>query len=93
MNVPSLFKLLAVCSLGFIASGCAPMIAGGMNASLTDSAVADKTAAYFGTSPNKVAVTAISKGALTTAYQTTYLGKLYNCTIYYGEVTCKQPGV
>lgn len=76
-----------------IFTGCAPMISGAMNASLNEKDVSTKTAAYFGTQEQKINITNLNKGALQTSYKATYKKTLYNCTIYYGEVSCKQPGV
>lgn len=73
-------------------SACAPMVSGVMNASIDDQAVHEKTAKHFGVSRENVAISSIEKGALSTAYQARVTGRLYNCTIYYGEVKCAQPG-
>lgn len=75
-----------------LTSGCAPMISGAMNATVTDDVVFEKTAKYFGVSHNEIKITSIDKGVLETSYQVRYAGKFYNCSIYYGSVTCKQPG-
>lgn len=83
---------LAAAASGLLLAGCAPMISGVMNATTTDADVATKTAAYFGAKPEQIKITNINKQALATDYQTTYKGVLYNCTIYYGAVTCKKPG-
>jgi hypothetical protein len=68
------------------------MVSGAMNVNVTPDVVAEKTTKYFGASRGAVRISNIEKGALSTAYQARYGGNLYNCTIYYGEVTCKQPG-
>lgn len=85
-----------ICSVIFSAmfflSGCAPLLSGAMNAGVDEKAVVEKTAKYFGTSTNNLQVSNIDKGALTTSYQVRYSGNLYNCTIYYGDVNCQQPG-
>lgn len=73
-------------------SGCAPIISGAMNTMIDENAVFEKTAKYFGANRKDISISSIEKGALATSYQTRYSGKLYNCTVYYGEVTCKQPG-
>lgn len=73
-------------------SGCAPIISGTMNMSVTEDVVWDKTSKYFGTNRKNLTITQIEKHALATSYQTKYKGKLYNCSIYYGEVQCKEPG-
>jgi hypothetical protein len=73
-------------------SGCAPMISGAMNTMVDENVVFERTAKYFGTTRKDITITSIEKGALSTTYQTRFEGKLYNCSIYYGEVTCKQPG-
>jgi hypothetical protein len=81
---------IAVFCLGL--TGCAPIISGVMNATVTDDVVLEKTSKYFGVSRNEIKVSSIEKGALATAYKTKYAGKLYNCSIYYGNVDCKLPG-
>lgn len=73
-------------------TACAPMISGVMNATTTEADVTTKTAAYFGAKPEQIKITGLTKHALATDYQTTYKGVLYNCTLYYGSVTCKKPG-
>lgn len=85
-------RMIVVAASLVLMSGCAPLISGAMNAGVDDKAVAEKTAKYFGTSAQKLSISSVEKGALTTSYQARYAGKLYNCTIYYGEVDCKQPG-
>lgn len=82
---------IAVATL-LLVGGCAPMISGAMNLSVTDAVVEEKTAKYFGASPKDITISGIEKRALATVYQARYLGKLYNCQVYYGEVICKQPG-
>lgn len=85
----SFFALVSVFSL----SGCAPLVSGAMNASLSDEDVVVKTADYFGAQQKSIKVSNIEKGALTTNYKVNYKNTLYNCSIYYGSVTCKKPGV
>lgn len=72
--------------------GCAPMVSGAMNIVVTEDVVIQKTAKYFGVERKDIVVSSIEKGALATSYQTRHGSKFYNCTIYYGEVNCKQPG-
>lgn len=78
--------------LVFFISGCAPLISASMNAGVTDEVVVTKTADYFGVTQDEIEVSRIEKGTLATAYKTMYKGNLYNCSIYYGDVTCKVPG-
>ena len=91
MKIRNTLTLLAAASTALL-TACAPMISGVMNASTTDADVAAKTAAYFAAKPEQIKITNINKQALATDYQTTYKGVLYNCTLYYGSVTCKKPG-
>lgn len=91
MNIHRAISFGAAASMLFL-TGCAPMISGVMNATTTESDVATKTADYFGAKPDQIKIANINKQALSTNYQTTYKGKLYNCTLYYGAVTCKKPG-
>lgn len=72
-------------------TGCAPMMSGAMNVNMSEDLAATKTASYFGASKGDIVVSQFDKSALTSAWKATYQGKLYNCSIYYGEVTCKQP--
>jgi hypothetical protein len=74
-------------------SACAPLISGTMNLATTDAAVVQKTALYFGVSERDISISHIDKGVLATNYQARHGGKFYNCQIYYGAVTCKQPGL
>lgn len=73
-------------------SGCAPMVSGAMNTMVDENMVFEKTAKYFGVTRKEIIISSINKEALQTTYQTKYAGNLYNCWIYYGEVTCKKPG-
>jgi hypothetical protein len=73
-------------------NGCAPIISGAMNASTTEADVVNKTVAYFGAKPDEIQISNIEKHALDTTYKAVYRGVLYNCSIYYGAVNCKQPG-
>jgi ABC-type glycerol-3-phosphate transport system substrate-binding protein len=79
---------IAVLSL----TACAPMISGVMNAATTDQDVIEKTAKYFNAPGQDIKITGIEKKALSTDYKVNYRGKNYNCFVYYGDVTCKQPG-
>ena len=87
----SALVFLATMALTFI-TGCAPMISGAMNMSTDNTAVYDKTIKYFGAARKDIVISEIEKGMLSTDYKVKYAGKLYNCSIYYGEVDCKQPG-
>jgi hypothetical protein len=73
-------------------AGCAPMLSGVMNSSVTNETIMAKTTDYFGVSRKEIIITKIKKSALSTSYKTKYNGKNYNCTIYYGAVSCKEPG-
>ncbi len=73
-------------------SACAPMISGAMNAAITNQDVIDKTAKYFNVSSRDIKITDIEKNALSTDYKVGFKGKIYNCWVYYGDVSCKQPG-
>lgn len=79
---------LAMASL----TACAPMISGAMNATTTDQDVIEKTAKYFNAPSQELTITEIEKKALSTDYKVRYKGKNYNCWVYYGDVSCKQPG-
>jgi hypothetical protein len=88
----SIAKFIALSAAALGLSACAPLISGTMNLATTDADVAHKTARYFGVTEQELAISHIEKGVLVTNYQTRHAGKFYNCTIYYGEVACKQPG-
>lgn len=90
--LPALRALTTAVAAAFLFTGCAPIISGAMNIAATDEVVIEKTAKYFGAAKKEIVVTGIEKGALATAYNTKFRGKFYNCSLYYGEVTCKQPG-
>ena len=91
-HMGSIAKAASITSLAILFSGCAPMISGAMNMSVTPDVVAQKTAKYFSVAESSLQISNIEKQALATSYQVRNAGKLYNCTIYYGEVQCKQPG-
>lgn len=73
-------------------TGCAAVISGTMNATTTDKDLVEKTANYFATTKGKITISAIEKGTFTTSYRAKYSGKIYNCYMQYGGVSCKQPG-
>lgn len=85
-------SMLCACTAMILMTGCAPMLAGVMNASNDEAAVHEKTAKYFGVSTKEITMSSFEKGALSTGYQIRYSGKVYNCYILYGAVSCKQPG-
>lgn len=72
--------------------GCAPILSGAMNATLTEAEALNKTAQYFGKPAAAIKMSDFQKGALDANYKATVDGKLYNCNIYYGAVQCRQPG-
>lgn len=84
--------LVLATSGAFLFNGCAALVSGAMNAGLNDKDITTKTASYFGTKEKNIKITDINKGALSTDYKATYNKTLYNCTIYYGTVSCKKPG-
>jgi len=84
-------SILLICilpSLAFLA-GCAPIISGVMNATTGEKDIVEKTAQHFGVAQSEVIITKIEKGALATTYVAKYAAKTYNCSIYYGDVSCK----
>ena len=85
-------KVIALAVYSVSITGCAPMISGAMNMAVTPNTVQEKTVKYFGAAPSDIQISNIEKNTLATTYQVKYAGKFYNCSIYYGEVTCKQPG-
>lgn len=71
-------------------SACAPMISGAMNAAVTEDSLKAKTADYLGVPAEGVTITSMDKGALSTTYKAQYGDNRYGCTIYYGQLDCKQ---
>ena len=86
-----LISLTAV-AVSLSLSGCAAVLSGAMNGATTDEAVVTKTAAYFGADRAQIKITDINKQLLATSYKATYKGTMYNCSIYYGTVSCGKPG-
>ncbi|WP_157896881.1 peptidoglycan-binding domain-containing protein [Acidovorax carolinensis] len=84
-------KLLIAATLAgaAFASGCAPLVSGAMNAAVDENAIQEKTAKYFAVEPGAFSIFSVEKGALTTAYKVNLEGRIYNCSIYYGDVDCK----
>ncbi|WP_394475123.1 peptidoglycan-binding protein [Ralstonia mannitolilytica] len=71
-------------------SACAPMISGAMNATVSEDSLKAKTADYLGVPAEGVAITSMDKGALSTTYKAQYGDNRYGCSIYYGQIDCKQ---
>ena len=92
MNLSQRLISLTVITATLSLSGCAAVLSGAMNSATTDEAVATKTAAYFGTDRMQVKITDINKQLFATSYKATYKGTMYNCSIYYGTVSCGRPG-
>lgn len=84
-------KIAVLLCLGMV-SGCGPILSATTNSSVTEDSVLADTAKYFGANPKEIKISNYNKGMLGTGYQATYKGTLYNCTIYYGNLTCKKPG-
>ena len=92
MNLSQRLISLTVITATLSLSGCAAVLSGAMNSATTDETVATKTAAYFGTDRMQVTITDINKQLFATSYKATYKGTMYNCSIYYGTVSCGKPG-
>ena len=92
MKKRSVILFATIAGLVNLLSGCAPIISGAMNASVDENAVFEKTAKYFGVPREEITISSIEKKTLSTDYQAKHTGVLYNCTIYYGDVTCTQVG-
>ncbi len=75
-----------------ITCGCAPVISGTMNATVTEEEINTKTMAYFAAAPEDIRIENIESHTLATTFRTYHKDVLYNCRIYYGSVECKQPG-
>lgn len=87
MNKKSAFFTVLIIGSALLA-GCAPIISGAMNATLTEKDILDKTASHFGIPATKLSISDIKNDVLATSYKTRYAGKTYNCSIYYGAVKC-----
>jgi hypothetical protein len=91
IKILSIKAALIVVSLSIL-PGCAPIISGAMNIDTTEGEVKAKTAEYFGVAQSKVNISDYSKNTLNTTWKARVGGKLYNCSLYYGNIDCKQPG-
>lgn len=91
-NVSKAKKLALLCVAAGVMSGCAPMVSGAMNATMSEEAAVAKTATYFGAEPKEIVITQFEKGPLSTSWSARYKGTFYNCSIYYGSVSCTKPG-
>lgn len=91
-----LTERLAQFAIVFLAAsmttGCAPIISGTMNASLDESGIFEKTASHFGVPREKLVIYNVKNDILATSYKAHYASKAYNCSIYYGQVTCEVLG-
>jgi len=92
MNKNTIARFAFILAASTFMAGCAPMISGVMNATTDENSAAEKIASYFGARRENVVITSTDKGLLATTYQVKHAGKIYNCSIYYGQVECKQPG-
>lgn len=92
MNLSQRLISLTVVTAALSLSGCAAVLSGAMNSATTDEAVVTKTAAYFGADRAQIRITDINKQLLATRYKAIYKGTMYNCSIYYGTVSCGKPG-
>jgi len=82
------FACLSVVAVNLTA--CAPILSGAMNATVDESTLKTKTADYLGVSSESVSISAMDKAALSTSYKAQYGDKRFSCTIYYGQVNCRQ---
>lgn len=92
MNKNTFARLALIFAASALMTGCAPIVSGVMNATADENSAAEKIASYFGARRDSVVITSTDKGLLATSYQVKHAGKFYNCSIYYGQVECKQPG-
>ena len=92
MNLSQRLISLTAVTAALSQSGCAAVLSGAMNSATTDEAVVTKTAAYFGADRAQIRITDINKQLLATSYKATYKGTMYNCSIYYGTVSCGKLG-
>lgn len=83
---------IVLCMVALNMTGCATIVSGAMNRTLSDADVTQKTEHYFGATHKEIVISNIDKGMISTTYQTKYKGTLYNCRIYYGDVECLRPG-
>jgi hypothetical protein len=92
MNLSQRLISLTAVTATLSLSGCAAVLSGAMNSTTADKTLATKTAAYFGADQAQIKITDINKQLLATSYKATYKGTMYNCSIYYGTVSCGKPG-
>jgi hypothetical protein len=92
MNLSQRLISLTAVTAALSLSGCAAVLSGAMNSATTDQTLATKTAAYFGAEQAQIKITDINKQMLATSYKASYRGTMYNCSIYYGTVSCGKPG-
>lgn len=93
MNKAKLLTSALVLMFSAMATGCAPMISGVMNATLDENAIYEKTAEYFNVPRSRLKISDIKNDVLASSYKTTIAGKAYKCSIYYGAVKCSNYGV
>ena len=68
--------------------GCDGALPVGANAVLTDQMIADRTAAFFGSTEAHVQVFGFQRGVETTAYQARFDGQTYDCSMHMQQVRC-----
>jgi hypothetical protein len=78
--------------MALLASGCAPVISGVMSADETEATAKQKTAVYFGVPESQIRLENYEDGMLAKTYRAYYQNTMYNCRLYYDEVTCARPG-
>ena len=83
-------KWIGTLAAALALAGCEAVVPGAMNAVLTDEAIGQKTAQYFGTTDNLVQVYGFQRGSVSTSYGASYNGARYQCSIHSNVVRCEQ---
>lgn len=93
MNLRAFSKLTFVMVSASLLTACAPLISGAMNVASTTDTLHAKTASYLGVKESQLVLSSVEKGLLSTTYKAQVGSHRYNCSMYYGDVDCKQiPG-
>lgn len=71
-------------------TGCAQIASGAVAAMTTDADLESKTATYFATTADKVALSHIDRGVSGIEYRTNFAKNIYVCSYYYAAVNCRK---
>lgn len=74
------------------ATGCASLLSDATHAGVDDNVVVEKTAKYFGVTREAISLSSVEKRAISTSYQAMTSGRIFNCRLAYGQVSCAELG-